>query len=90
MRRAYRVVGKVQGVGFRWFTRETASSLGLRGTVRNASDGSVEVVVEGPEAAVAELRGRLAEGPPGADVARLEERSETPEGPLPHPFTIVR
>lgn len=90
MRRAYRVVGKVQGVGFRWFTRETASSLGLRGTVRNASDGSVEVVVDGPEPAVAELRSWLAEGPPGADVTRVEERNETPEGPLPHPFTIVR
>ena len=89
MRSAYRVSGRVQGVGFRWFTRETATRLGLRGTVRNAADGSVEVLVEGPDAAVAELRRRLEEGPPGAEVERVEELKPPGGDPLPA-FTIVR
>lgn len=90
MRRAYRVTGTVQGVGFRWFSRETATRLGLRGTVRNVPDGSVEVVAEGPEAAVAELRTRLEEGPPGARVAAVEELPSPADGPLPAGFTILR
>ncbi len=45
--RGFRVRGRVQGVGFRWWTRRKASDLGLRGTVRNRPDGSVEVHVAG-------------------------------------------
>ncbi|TQS44279.1 acylphosphatase [Cryptosporangium phraense] len=40
--------GRVQGVGFRWWTRSRALELGLAGWARNASDGRVEVVAEGP------------------------------------------
>ncbi len=43
------VHGRVQGVGFRWWTRSRASELGLRGYARNLDDGRVEVVAEGPE-----------------------------------------
>lgn len=90
MLRAYRVTGRVQGVGFRWFTRETARELGLRGTVRNAPDGTVEVVAEGPEAAVARLRSRLEEGPPGAEVASVREMAPPADHPVPDQFTILR
>ena len=45
--RAYRIVGRVQGVGFRWWTRRTAERLSLYGSVRNLTDGSVEVHVTG-------------------------------------------
>ncbi|MPZ86372.1 MAG: acylphosphatase [Actinophytocola sp.] len=41
------VHGRVQGVGFRWWTRSRASELGLRGHARNLTDGRVEVVAEG-------------------------------------------
>lgn len=41
------VHGRVQGVGFRWWTRSRASELGLRGYARNLTDGRVEVVAEG-------------------------------------------
>jgi acylphosphatase len=41
------VHGRVQGVGFRWWTRARASELGLRGYARNLNDGRVEVVAEG-------------------------------------------
>ncbi len=42
-----RVNGVVQGVGFRYWTARKADELGLKGTVRNNHDGSVELVAEG-------------------------------------------
>jgi acylphosphatase len=42
-----RITGVVQGVGFRYWTARKADELGLKGTVRNSTDGSVELVVEG-------------------------------------------
>lgn len=47
--------GKVQGVSFRFHTQVQATKLGLCGTVKNLSDGSVEVFVQGPEKQVKEL-----------------------------------
>lgn len=70
---AYRVRGRVQGVGFRWWTRSRARGLGLAGTVRNCPDGSVEVKVRGPADAVARLCGMLGQGPPGSRVDQVEE-----------------
>jgi acylphosphatase len=43
------VHGRVQGVGFRWWTRSRASELGLKGYASNLADGRVEVVAEGPK-----------------------------------------
>lgn len=43
------VHGRVQGVGFRWWTRSRASELGLQGYASNLADGRVEVVAEGPK-----------------------------------------
>jgi acylphosphatase len=68
----FRVRGRVQGVGFRWWTRAQASRLGVAGTVRNAADGSVEVHARGPESALAALERLLAEGPPHARVEAVE------------------
>ncbi|WP_067888473.1 acylphosphatase [Nocardia vaccinii] len=42
------VHGRVQGVGFRWWTRARALELGLTGYARNAADGRVHVIAEGP------------------------------------------
>ena len=66
-----RILGHVQGVGFRWWTRTRAERLGLRGIVRNDSDGSVVVVAEGDEAALRTLCELLEQGPPGAIVERV-------------------
>ena len=74
------VRGRVQGVGFRMFVEDTAERLRLEGWVRNRRDGSVEILVSGPEAAVTELIRRCHEGPPAAQVARIEEM-ETDETP---------
>lgn len=84
----YRVRGRVQGVGFRWWTRTRARALGLSGTVRNCADGTVEVRVRGADEAVKELRRHLSSGPPGA---RVEEVEELPPGEVPEgSFEIVR
>ena len=71
-RRAFRVVGRVQGVGFRWWTRRTAVELGLHGWVRNEPDGSVVVHAGGPEAALSGLEDALRRGPTASRVDRLE------------------
>jgi acylphosphatase len=84
------VVGKVQGVGFRWFVRETARRAGLAGWVRNHDDGRVEIAASGPEAAIAALTSAARTGPPGARVERVTELP-LPEGDdLPRPFTVMR
>ena len=80
------VAGRVQGVWFRGSTQEKARALALVGWVRNLADGRVEVLVRGPEAAVAELEHWLQRGPPLARVDRLTVSEE----PLQHfsDFTI--
>lgn len=88
-RRAYRITGTVQGVGFRWWTRKSASAMDLRGTVRNAEDGSVEVRVEGPATELDRFEEQLREGPPTASVRELQR--EEPDGDsLPAGFEIIR
>jgi acylphosphatase len=57
------VQGRVQGVGFRWWTRARALELGLVGTATNLDDGRVEVVAEGPEQPCRRLLELLAQGP---------------------------
>ncbi|PFG28473.1 acylphosphatase [Corynebacterium renale] len=57
------VLGHVQGVGFRWWTRSQAKELGLAGSAKNLADGRVCVVAEGPEDTCRELLQRLREEP---------------------------
>lgn len=86
-RRAFRVAGRVQGVGFRWWTRRTASALGLGGWVRNEVDGSVVVHVVGSDDSIERLSRLLRDGPSGARVDRLDEIA--PSGTLrPGEFRI--
>jgi len=84
-RRSVRVLieGRVQGVGFRYWTERVAGELGLAGWVRNRRDGSVEALFSGAVEAVAEMLDRAHEGPPSAvvtSVRLLEEGGGTPEG----------
>jgi acylphosphatase len=71
--RGFRVSGRVQGVGFRWWTQRTAERLGLGGSVRNMPDGSVEVQAWGPSDAVGRLETALREGPPASRVERVQQ-----------------
>ena len=60
------VHGRVQGVGFRWWTRAKALELGLVGSAANLDDGRVEVMVEGPrESCQALLDALRGPGTPG-------------------------
>jgi acylphosphatase len=70
------VYGMVQGVGFRWFVARHARGLGLTGYARNLADGSVEVVVDGPEDSLPELERLLQAGPANARVERVERSGE--------------
>ena len=57
------VRGRVQGVGFRWWTRARALELDLVGSARNTADGRVEVVAEGPASHLQALLDLLGEQP---------------------------
>lgn len=83
------ISGRVQGVGFRWFARERARTLGLSGWVRNNDDGSVEIAAEGPDDRMGEFVSQLRSGPPGASVSAVRELPDPPAD-LPHPFAILR
>ncbi|MDP6777385.1 MAG: acylphosphatase [Candidatus Latescibacteria bacterium] len=63
-----RVGGRVQGVGFRYFTQREATRLGLVGYVRNMPDGDVEMEAEGPAEQVAALAEAVRRGPAGSHV----------------------
>ena len=66
------VHGRVQGVAFRWFTRNKALALGLTGWVRNRADGSVQILAEGRRQDLEEFREWTARGPDHARVARQD------------------
>jgi acylphosphatase len=52
-------VGEVQGVGFRWTTRNIANKLDLTGWVRNEWDGSVSMELQGTDDQIAKFFGTL-------------------------------
>lgn len=72
------VEGRVQGVFFRDNCRAEAQRLGVRGSVRNRADGSVEVVAEGPRERVEQLLAWCRHGPPRATVTGLSVTDEVP------------
>jgi len=76
----YIVKGRVQGVGYRYFVLRHAEELGISGFARNQGDGSVEVVAEGGEAALAKLEALLGEGPSFAHVATVEREAVAERG----------
>jgi acylphosphatase len=86
--RGFLITGRVQGVGFRWFARREALRLDLGGSVRNRSDGSVEVHVVGPADTVEEMREWLERGPPAARVDAVVE-SEADPGAVRRPFEVL-
>jgi acylphosphatase len=85
--RGFLVRGRVQGVGFRWWTRARASNYGLRGTVGNRPDGTVEVHVTGEVETLEVFAAELEVGPP---MARVEGVDGIPsDGSLPTHFEII-
>jgi acylphosphatase len=82
------VFGRVQGVFFRAFVRDEALKFGVRGFVRNLSDGSVEAHLEGDEDAVHKVVSAMRIGPPAAKVVELKEEDVEAQGF--EGFTILR
>ncbi len=89
MRLHVAVRGRVQGVGFRWYVRESARSLDVAGWVINRPDGSVEVAAEGSDDSIHALREALTKGPPGS-IVRAVDDLPTISDTLDRPFTISR
>ncbi len=75
-----RITGRVQGVGYRAWAIETAERLGLRGWVRNRSDGSVEALVTGDGAAVAAMIAACRDGPFAARVGGVAVSEAADDG----------
>ncbi len=65
------ITGRVQGVAYRKWAQDKARSLGLRGFVRNRSDGSVEAVMAGPQAGVDAFAEACRDGPGPARVSSV-------------------
>ena len=87
--RHYRVEGRVQGVGFRWFVHREAAELGLRGWVRNTDAGHVEAVAAGTPEQIEELEVALRRGSRGSRVDRVRIHDlTTEEGALLKEFAI--
>jgi acylphosphatase len=74
------ISGRVQGVGFRFSTREAAIQRGVNGWVRNLSDGRVEAVLEGSQPDVQSMIEWCHQGPPAAIVQQVSVHQESPEG----------
>ena len=78
--RRYVIAGRVQGVGFRWFTHDAAAREGVHGWVRNMADGSVEVMAEGELTAVDRLEAAIRRGPSSARVEDVAIEEHPPSG----------
>lgn len=88
-RAGFRVRGRVQGVGFRWFVLQQARTIGItRGVARNLDDGSVEVFAEGDGGQLAALESALARGPRSSQVERVEKLELPHDMDLPKSFDI--
>jgi acylphosphatase len=76
--RRYLISGRVQGVGFRYFTEAVASREGVHGWVCNLPDGRVEASAEGDADAVARFERALRHGPRGAWVEQVDVFDDVP------------
>ena len=78
--RRFVISGRVQGVGFRYFTYEQGRREGVSGVVRNLPDGRVEVEVEGDSESVERVERAIRRGPPGARVRDVVTHVLEPSG----------
>ena len=72
--------GKLQGVFYRASARDVANSLGLKGSVLNLPDGSVQIEVEGEQEIINKFYTWCLEGPPRAVVSKIETKEGTLQG----------
>ncbi len=77
---AITIQGRVQGVGFRYYTKLKADSLGIRGFAKNQPDGSVYIEAEADGHAMSEFLAFCRQGPPLARVINIEVSDSAPSG----------
>ncbi|MGB9552861.1 MAG: acylphosphatase [bacterium] len=82
------IKGYVQGVGFRYWAYRHATALGIKGYVRNCSDGTVEVLASGEAQDVEQFLRVLSRGPSGAIVEELEIKDIS--GPVKYSSFFIR
>lgn len=82
------IKGRVQGVGFRYFSYMTGLNLLLRGWVRNRANGDVEILAEGPREKLLLLIREVRKGPDMAHVTDIDIEWDEVQGDLPR-FTIL-
>lgn len=75
-----KVYGRVQGVGFRFYTQKKALELNLNGFVRNKPNGSVYIEAEGVTKDIDEFIDWCQQGPEWARVTKLEKQYSDPVG----------
>ena len=80
--RRFVISGRVQNVGFRYFTQNAAAREGVAGWVQNLPDGRVEVFVEGDEDAITRVERAIRSGPPGARVDNVYVQDDEAAGTL--------
>ena len=80
--RVLKIHGKVQGVGYRFFATRVARRLGLKGSIQNQRDGSVEALVEGEKEAIDRWIEELIEGPRYAEVVKIDQETKEFTGRL--------
>lgn len=78
----------MQGVGFRWFVRQTARRLGLDGWAVNTPGGTVEIVAKGEPDALKQLEAAVARGPSGAIVKSVTELAAVSEDEVHEGFDV--
>lgn len=84
------VTGRVQGVGFREFTRMIAQRLGIAGWVRNRDDGAVELAAAGNPSQIETLLAAVRRGPSGGSVQEVRTLPVDEKEIMPKPFVIRR
>ena len=67
------ILGRVQGVGYRYYTKIKAESLNIRGSVKNMRDGTVFVIAQGQKNAMEIFLKWCYKGPPGAIVSKIDK-----------------
>jgi len=84
----YRIEGRVQGVAFRYHTRNEAVRLGIRGTVRNLPDGSVEIYADAAEETIRQFEFFLKSSPGHSEVKKISKNKVETEFREPE-FLII-
>lgn len=84
-----KIFGRVQGVGFRYFTTQNASRLNIKGWVQNMPDGTVEALIAGDSESIEQMLTKLKSGPVPARVDGVEVEDNRPEK-VPDSFSVKR